>query len=135
VRAPRAGDALWCAAILTMVASCGSQMTPAPHGAPPEITSFFSGQPDCKSAADTGAHVTLFWTSRHATEAWIASYPNAGSAGDPKTTPGALGPLPPNASLRVPYRCADAANPNEYSLAGYGPGGSRRKDILIRRNL
>lgn len=121
-----------------MAAACGPTSSPTPThlGPPPQLVAFSAGIPTCKNAGDAGAHVTLYWRSNNATSVWIASYSSINAAGDPKTTAHARGPLPPNASLNLPFNCATASNPNEYTIGVYSSGrGSQLKSILVKRNF
>ena len=99
------------------------------------ILTFTAGSPDCRDAADKNATVTLQWMSRNASEAWVARYPTASDAGDPRTNPNAVGPLPPSGSLTLSFNCSDAANPSEFTLGVYGSRTSQLQNLLVQRNF
>lgn len=102
----------------------------------PGVVAFSAGVANCTKKSDPAARVTLYWRSSNAASVWIASYPNPNATGDPKTTPNARGPLPPNASVQVVFNCADAANPNTFRIGVYGSNGAAQyKSITVKRNF
>ena len=74
------------------------------------------------------------WQTRAGDEVWIQITPVAVAAGDPKTTPGSAGPLPPNGSRTLPFDCAGQYD--YYNIGVYNRGnGTHAGEVLqVPRN-
>lgn len=112
--------------------------TPSPRSSPtataspglPEIRSFTGVPSKCPAATGT-VSVTLTWTSKNATEAWMTNPPVAVAASDPKSTQGATGPLPPNGSIQMTFDCRSEYG--YYDLGVYGGGHSSGEILQVPR--
>lgn len=100
--------------------------SPAASGLP-EITSF-TASPTCGTSGGT---VSLSWASKNATEAWLTNPLVASAAGDPKTTAGAKGPLPPSGSTTMTFDCSSQYS--YYDLGVYGGGHSAGEIKQVQR--
>ncbi|HSV67248.1 MAG TPA: hypothetical protein VLJ59_15225 [Mycobacteriales bacterium] len=101
---------------------------PKPTGTAQILSYRATAGPSCTTNTGT-SKVTLTWRSKNATVAWIQPTPVAVGAGDPKTIPGASGPLPPNGSATLSFDCA--AQSYYYVLGVYNTGnGTQAASIL-----
>lgn len=86
--------------------------TPAPT-VQPQFVSVNYSTPGCKTTSGTST-VVLSWSTKDGTSVYLAESEVAFPF-DPKTSGGAIGPLPPNGSKTVPYNCA---NDDDYYMVG-----------------
>jgi hypothetical protein len=117
---------------VTRTPSPGTHSSPTATPSPglPEIVSFTAVPSKCAAASGT-APVKLTWTSRNATEAWMTNVPVAVAAGDPRSTQGATGPLPPNGSVTMTFDCRSEYD--YYDLGVYSAGHSSGEVLQVVR--
>jgi hypothetical protein len=109
-----------------------SSPTVAPRPGLPEILSFTGVPSKCPAASGT-VSVKLTWTSKNANEAWMTNPPVAVAAGDPKSTQGATGPLPPDGSITMTFDCRSEYG--YYDLGVYGGGQSSGEVLQVPRAM
>lgn len=100
----------------------------------PQLNTFTVSTPTCASKSGT-VNVTVSWTSKNATEAWINQPPTATTAGDPRTETPNFGPLAPNGTKTLTFDCTQQYN--YYNIGVYNPSTTQRggEDQQVVNNL
>jgi hypothetical protein len=92
----------------------GTGTTPSPTPTvQPQLLSVNYQTPGCTTTSGTST-VVLSWTTKDGTSVYL-SESSVAFPFDPKSSGGAIGPLPPNGSKTVPYDCA---NDYDYYMVG-----------------
>jgi len=95
-----------------------------------EIVSYrATAGPGCTGSSGSST-VSLSWQTRGGTEVWIQVTPVAVGAGDPRTTPGAYGPLPTNGTRTLPFDCRNAYD--YYNLGVYNTGNGTHSGVILQ---